>query len=210
MLAGGNRLSHSFYEAYDTCSLAQKLLGCELVHDSPDGVASGIIVETEAYLHDDPASHAYMKRTTRSEPMYAAAGTIYVYLIYGMYQCFNVVSREEGVGEAVLIRALEPKAGIELMTDRREITKRNQGLGKKPVSVKELCRGPGKLVVAMGIDKQLHNGKSLATGSLFILPAVKKDFQIDITKRVGISQGADLFYRYSIHGNEFVSKGPMN
>lgn len=107
-----NRLPLSFFEAYDTRSLAQKLLGCELVHNSPDGITSGIIVETEAYLQNDPACHAYQRRTARTEPMYAAPGTIYVYLIYGMYQCFNVVSQEEGCGEAVLIRALQPTGGL--------------------------------------------------------------------------------------------------
>lgn len=199
-----NRLPLSFYEAYDTRSLAQKLLGCELVHNSPDGITSGIIVETEAYLQNDPACHAYQRRTARTEPMYAAPGTIYVYLIYGMYQCFNVVSQEEGCGEAVLIRALQPTRGIELMEMRRQ-NRKKVGL-QKPVALRELCRGPGKLVLAMGIDRSLHNGLSLTESNLYITPPIQTDIEINISKRIGITQGADLLYRYSVKNNLFVSK----
>lgn len=199
-----NRLPLSFYEAYDTRSLAQKLLGCELVHNSPDGTTSGIIVETEAYLQDDPACHAYQKRTARTEPMYGVPGTIYVYLIYGMYQCFNIVSREEGCGEAVLVRALEPKEGIELMEMRRQNSKR-VGL-QRPVSLRELCRGPGKLVLAMGIDRAVHNGLSLTDSNLYLKPSLQDGIEVDVSKRIGITQGADLLYRYSIRNNPFVSK----
>ena len=199
-----NRLPLSFYEAYDTRSLAQKLLGCELVHNSPDGITSGIIVETEAYLQNDPACHAYQRRTARTEPMYAAPGTIYVYLIYGMYQCFNVVSQEEGCGEAVLIRALQPTGGIELMEMRRQ-NRKKVGL-QKPVALRELCRGPGKLVLAMGIDRSVHNGLSLTESNLYITPPIQTDIEINISKRIGITQGADLLYRYSVKNNLFVSK----
>jgi DNA-3-methyladenine glycosylase len=199
-----NRLPFSFYEAYDTRSLAQKLIGCELVHNSPDGITSGIIVETEAYLQDDPACHAYQKRTARTEPMYAAPGTIYVYMIYGMYQCFNVVSEQAGRGEAVLIRALQPTEGIELMEMRRQ-NRRKSGM-HKAVALKELCRGPGKLVVAMGIDRSVHNGLSLTDSNLYITPLIKTDLEINISKRIGITQGVDLLYRYSLKNNIFVSK----
>ncbi len=199
-----NRLPLSFYEAYDTRSLAQRLLGCELVHNSPDGITSGIIVETEAYLQNDPACHAYQRRTARTEPMYAAPGTIYVYLIYGMYQCFNVVSQEEGCGEAVLIRALQPTGGIELMEMRRQ-NRKKVGL-QKPVALRELCRGPGKLVLAMGIDRSVHNGLSLTESNLYITPPIQTDIEINISKRIGITQGADLLYRYSVKNNLFVSK----
>lgn len=207
MIAGENRLPLSFYEAYDTCTLAQKLLGCELVHNSPDGITSGIIVETEAYLQDDPACHAYRKRTVRTEPMYSAAGTIYVYLIYGMYQCVNVVSKEDGIAEAVLIRALQPTQGVELMEMRRELRRKKvPGVLQKPIALKELCRGPGKLVQAMGIDRSIHNSQSLATSSLYITPSVLDNFEMNISKRIGITQGADLLYRYSIKNNSFVSR----
>ena len=207
MVTEDDRLPLSFYEENDTCTLAQKLLGCELVHNSPDGITSGIIVETEAYLQDDPACHAYRKRTTRTEPMYSAAGTIYVYLIYGMYQCVNVVSNIDGIAEAVLIRALQPTQGVELMEMRRELGRRkNPGIVQKPISLKELCRGPGKLVQAMGIDRFIHNSESLATSSLYITPSVLNNFEISVSKRIGITQGADLLYRYSVENNYFVSR----
>ncbi|WP_159472979.1 DNA-3-methyladenine glycosylase [Dyadobacter sp. 3J3] len=208
MIPGANRLPLSFYEAFDTRTLARELLGCELVHDSPDGITTGIIVETEAYLQDDPACHAYQKRTPRTEPMYGPAGTIYVYLIYGMYQCVNVVSNKTGHGEAVLIRALQPTRGIGLMEMRRELSrKKAMGALTKSISLKELCRGPGKLVQAMGIDRSVHNGKSLADSSLYITPRLPENlFEIEISKRIGITQGTDFLYRYSIKNNPFVSK----
>ncbi|MBE9462542.1 DNA-3-methyladenine glycosylase [Dyadobacter subterraneus] len=208
MLVGENRLPQSFYEAYDTRTLAQKLLGCELVHNSPDGITSGTIVETEAYLQDDPACHAYQKRTPRTEPMYAAPGTIYVYLIYGMYQCVNVVSNRVDCGEAVLIRALQPTEGIEIMQIRRELS-RKKTLGKvsKPIPLKELCRGPGKLVQAMGIERSVHNSQSLVDSNLFITPPLSGNpFEIEISKRIGLTQGADFLYRYSLKNNPFVSR----
>ncbi|MEO6685755.1 MAG: DNA-3-methyladenine glycosylase [Dyadobacter sp.] len=208
MISGENRLPKSFYEAFDTRTLARELLGCELVHDSPDGITTGTIVETEAYLKDDPACHAYQKRTPRTEPMYGPAGTIYVYLIYGMYQCVNVVSNKVDCGEAVLIRALQPTEGIELMEMRRELSrKKTAGILTKPIAIKELCRGPGKLVQAMGIDRFVHNGQSFADSNLYITPPVSiTPFEIEISKRIGITQGADFMYRYSIKNNPFVSK----
>lgn len=211
MASEENRLPLSFYESFDTCTLAQKLLGCELIHDSPAGTTSGIIVETEAYLQDDPACHAYQKRTVRTEPMYAAAGTIYVYLIYGMYQCVNVVSREAGCGEAVLIRSLQPVAGIELMQIRRQASKKKQEASlPKLISLKELCRGPGKLVQAMGIEKSLHNAQSLATSTLYITNRASDPFEIEVSKRIGITQGADFLYRYSVKNNPYVSQSYTN
>ena len=207
MTAEEKRFPLSFYENNDTCTLAQKLLGCELVHNSPEGLTSGIIVETEAYLQDDPACHAYRRRTVRTEPMYSAAGTIYVYLIYGMYQCVNVVTREDGIAEAVLIRALQPTQGIELMQMRRELSRKNlKGGLQKPITLKELCRGPGKLVQAMGIERAIHNFQSLATSNLYITPSVIDTFETVVSTRIGITQGADLLYRYSIKNNPFVSR----
>ena len=201
-----NRLPLSFYDSFDTLTLAQKLLGCELVHNSPDGITSGIIVETEAYLANDPACHAFNRRTARTEPMYGPAGTIYVYLIYGMYQCVNVVSNHENIGEAVLIRALQPTQGIELMQLRRSERRKNNGFDKKLVSLKELCRGPGKLVQAMGIDRALHNNQLFSESNLYITPPLINNFEIESSKRVGINVGVDLPYRFTIHNNRFTSK----
>ena len=201
-------LPASFFEQYDTKALARKLLGCELVHNSPDGITSGIIVETEAYLQDDPACHAYNRRTTRTEPMYGRPGTIYIYLIYGMYECFNIVSNREGVGEAVLIRALQPTSGIELMEQRRLLIpgKVERLSVSKKVSLKDLCRGPGKLVRAMGINRTQHNNLHLSDSPVFLSPPVISDFGIITTTRIGINVGTDLQYRYYIENNLFVSK----
>ncbi|KQS26757.1 DNA-3-methyladenine glycosylase [Dyadobacter sp. Leaf189] len=204
----GTRLPLSFYQSYDTRTLAQKLLGCELVHESAEGTTSGIIVETEAYLSDDPACHAYNRRTSRTEPMYQPAGTIYVYLIYGMYQCFNVVSNDAGIGEAVLIRALEPRQGVDLMQQRRQEIRGKAGITfkTKPVSLKELCRGPGKLVKAMGIDRALHNNLTLDYETIYIIAADNEELSVVTTTRIGINVGAELPLRYYLRDNSFVSK----
>ena len=192
-------LNQDFYCQYDTLILAQKLLGCTLVHDSPKGRTSGVIVETEAYLTDDPACHAYRKKTNRNAAMFGGAGSVYVYQIYGMHYCVNIVSAEEGRGEAVLIRALEPTEGIELMEVRRNLKAGNQ-------TVRHLCNGPAKLVQAMGISIPKHNGSSLIDGPMYILPRLTNDFEMVTTTRIGITQGADLPYRFYIKGNAFVSR----
>lgn len=195
-------LTKDFYNTHDTLSLAKALLGCVLVHETPEGITSGVIVETEAYLSDDPACHAYNRRTPRVEVMYGDPGFAYVYQIYGMYYCFNVVSSKAGIGEAVLIRALEPVEGTGLMTARRM----KAGSEKVP-ALKGLCSGPGKLVQAMGIrkDQTFHD---LTSGELYIRPKVIQDFEIKATTRIGIAEGKghDLLYRYYIQGNKFISK----
>ncbi|MGN7885872.1 DNA-3-methyladenine glycosylase [Dyadobacter endophyticus] len=205
----GEKLPLSFFSVYDTRTLAQKLLGCEFVHESPDGLTSGIIVETEAYLQDDPACHAFNRRTVRTEPMYAIAGTVYVYLIYGMYQCFNIVSNAEGIGEAVLIRALQPTAGIELMELRRSVRpgKTLDTLSTAKIKLKDLCSGPGKLVRAMGIERDLHNATLLSGNVLYLRAPVSVPETIVAGPRVGINVGRELPYRYYIKDNIFVSKG---
>lgn len=203
-----------FYQKYDTLTLAQRLLGCTLVRQSPHGTTAGIIVETEAYLTDDPACHAYRKKTKRNAAMFGPAGTVYVYQIYGMHYCVNVVSGEEGVGEAVLIRALEPTEGMELMEERRgcgrssaEGRMSNEELTRySALSLRHLCNGPAKLVKAMGISIEEHNATSLLTGNLKIYPSVLKEFEMVTTTRIGITQGADLPYRFYVAGNRFVSR----
>jgi DNA-3-methyladenine glycosylase len=200
------KLPLSFYASHDTLTLAEKLLGCELIHDSPDGITAGIIVETEAYLRDDPACHAYNRRTARTEPMYAVAGTIYVYLIYGMYQCVNVVSNKQGVGEAVLIRALQPTQGIDLMQMRRSLRKNHRAAANKDLALKDLCNGPGKLVVSMGINAVTHNNQLLTESSLFIKPAITTDLEIATSTRIGITVGTELPYRFMIKNSAFLSR----
>ena len=208
------KLDNTFYQSHDTLTLAQLLLGCELVHDSPEGTTAGIIVETEGYLTGDPACHAYRRQTSRNAAMFSPAGTLYVYQIYNHYNCINVVTGLEGVGEAVLIRALEPTEGIELMALRRnEAFKtgferyRNNTINPETADgQRNLVNGPGKLTIAMGISRQVHNATSLVTDEIYIRGPVFHDFDMVTTTRIGLTQGADLPYRYYIKGNKFVSK----
>ena len=193
-----NKLPLSFYQ-HDTLSLSQQMLGTYLVHESEEGITVGKIVETEAYLWGDPACHAYRRQTPRNAPMFGPAGYAYVYQIYGMHYCVNVVSSPEGVGEAVLIRALEPVVGIDLMEKRRHTYER-----------RSLCSGPGKLVRAMGITRALNGTPLIDTPSvracLYLLPATDAPFDIITTTRIGITQGADLPYRFYVKGSPFISR----
>ena len=151
-----------------------------------------MIVETEAYLANDPSCHGFRGETPRNRPMFGDPGHAYIYFIYGMYHCFNVVTAPVGVGEAVLIRALEPVEGMALMEKRRQ--------GKK-----DLAGGPGKLVIAMGITRQM-NGSSLMTGPLKIMRGDMKKRPIVTTTRIGISSGHHLPLRFYLKGNPFISR----
>jgi DNA-3-methyladenine glycosylase len=190
-------LDNEFYKQ-DTISVARSLLGAYLVHESREGTTTGRIVETEAYLWGDPACHAYRRKTTRNATMFGPEGYAYVYQIYGIHYCVNVVTAPEGVGEAVLIRALEPIQGLDLMQLRR-------GMG----NFRQLCNGPGKLVQAMGITRSM-DGISLMQPPFYILsadtyPQQNQPFNIITTTRIGITQGADLPYRFYIQGHACVS-----
>ena len=190
-------LRRSFY-SQDTLLVARQLLGCYLAHHTPQGIMMGKIVETEAYLAQDPASHSFRGETKRNASMFGEAGHTYVYFTYGMYHCFNVVTQKKGMGEAVLIRALEPVKGIELMQQRRKL-----------LDVHSLCSGPAKLVIALGIGKA-HDGVDLTRKPLCVLspdhfnPQIP--FEIIATGRIGISQGIELPHRFFIQGNLFVSR----
>lgn len=191
-MSGMNILPEEFFKE-DTVKVAQRLLGKVLVHNLPEGISMGKIVETEAYLSkEDPACHASRGKTKRNEAMFGPAGMAYVYLIYGMYYCFNVVTREEGVGEAVLIRALEPLEGIQYMQQRRGTSK-----------VLNLTNGPGKLCQALGINKE-HNGISLTNSNLTILDSQEKP-RIQSSPRIGIKTGLDLMLRFYAAENPYVS-----
>ncbi len=193
-LSAKDILPRSFY-ARDTQVVARELLGHYLVHYSPEGVAAGKIVETEAYLQNDPACHAARGMTRRNRVMFGPPGHAYIYFIYGMYYCFNVVTREEGIGEAVLIRALEPVAGIPLMQARRSRQK-----------ITELCSGPGRLVQALGITRE-QNGQDITSGPLVISRGEKNDgLPVVKTTRIGIKNGAELPLRFYLAGSPFVSK----
>jgi DNA-3-methyladenine glycosylase len=186
----------------DTLSVAKNLLGYTLIHVSEEGTTAGIIVETEGYLQGDPACHAYRKKSERNAPMFGVAGTIYVYQIYGMYFCVNISTNQKDIGEAVLIRALEPTEGIDLITKRR-LEKSKSG----KTDLKNLCSGPGKLVQAMGIHKGM-NDWHIQDSDLKIFPPTIQipDNEIITTTRIGITQGAELPYRFYLKGNKFVSK----
>ena len=173
-----------------TVELAKALLGKYLVY----GDLRGKIVETEAYLYrDDPGCHASRGLTPRNAPMFGPAGHTYVYFIYGMYHCLNIVSGKTGEGEAVLIRALEPVQGINLMQKRR-----------KTANIENLCNGPGKLTQAFGITRK-HNNVSLLDGKLRIHTSREKP-EIVSGRRIGLSAGKELELRFYIKGNRFVSR----
>jgi DNA-3-methyladenine glycosylase len=196
----GNILPASFY-ARETEIVARELLGTVLECDTGQGIASGIIVETEAYLGEhDLACHAAAGRTTRTEHLYGAPGISYVYFIYGMYWCFNAVTREAGLPSAVLVRALEPLDGIALMHKRRPRIK----------SDVDLTNGPGKLCTALGITGQM-TGKPLQRRPLVIREGEPvDDNQVEITARIGITKSADWPLRWIIRGNRYVSRGRIS
>ena len=211
------RLPGKFYASHGTLALARELLGYEFVHESPMGATAGLIVETEGYLSDDPACHAYRRKTARNAAMFGPPGTLYAYQIYHHYTCINVVTGSEGVGEAVLIRALERTLGVELMVRRRnEAFKRGFARyrdkmidASTPAGIRSLTNGPAKLSIAMGISIEAHNASSLSDGALFIRQsrgAKRRDHTVVTSTRIGLSQGAELPYRFYLEGNRFVSK----
>jgi DNA-3-methyladenine glycosylase len=193
----GTPLSPDFYDR-PTEIVARELLGAILERRSPDGVTSGRIVETEAYLGpDDPACHAAAGLTKRNEALFGPPGTAYVYFIYGMHWCVNAVTRERGHGSAVLIRALEPLEGLALMQSRRG-----------PVAPGELVNGPAKLCAALAIDGRL-DGVRLDRAPLRILEGSRpSDDRIAIAPRIGITQAADWPLRFFERDNPHVSRAP--
>lgn len=176
----------------DALNAAKSLLGWKLVHESSDGVTSGYIVETEAYTQNDLASHARNGQNLRNAAMFGPAGTIYVYFSYGIHYCMNIVTAEAGKGEAVLIRAIEPIEGIEIMKKRRGVD-----------VVENLTNGPAKLVQAMGITK-IHNNTNIDDGSVRIEQGIVPSEIVQST-RIGISRAVDHPWRFFIKDNPFVS-----
>lgn len=198
-------LTRSFYDR-DTLAVARDLLGCRLVHETSRGRVVGRIVEVEAYHgEEDPACHAAVGRTIRTAPLYGLPGFGYVYLIYGMYHCFNVVTRGEGHPSAVLVRALEPLEGLDLMRERRASRRRGAG---RPVPDRELANGPGKLCDALGITLQ-QNRVDLVRSSLWLEPGALPE-SVVWTPRVGISVGTDRFWRCFVRGSPHVSRSHLN
>ncbi len=193
-------LPRAFYER-ETEIVAREMLGAVLECETDDGVASGIIVETEAYLGEhDLACHAVAGRTARTEALYGPPGASYVYFIYGMYWCFNAVTRTEGLPSAVLVRALEPLSGTALMHKRRP------GIRNEI----DLTNGPGKLCTALGIVGSM-SGKSLQRKPLVIREGeTVPDEKVEVTTRIGITRSADWPLRWLVKGNRFVSKGKVS
>jgi len=187
----GRILQRDFYER-PTVTVARDLLGKVLVH----GATAGTIVETEAYLGgDDLAAHSARGITDRTRVIFGPPGHAYVYFIYGMYECLNLVAEPAGRPGSVLVRALEPVEGIELMRQRRPSA-------RKP---EDLASGPGKLTLALGITRA-QNGADVTRGSLVVrAPAEPRKLEIDVTPRVGIRQCADWPLRFLVRGNRFVS-----
>lgn len=197
-LVKGKALGRSFY-LRDTTKVAQDLLGKILVHHSSQGILAGLIVETEAYLSEnDPASHTFRGETPRNAAMFLGGGTAYIYFIYGMHFCFNVVTNKQGIGEAVLIRAIEPLLGLDEMRRNRHSTQ-NSDI--------DLCRGPGRLARALGLTRTL-NGTSLLEGPIQIFQAKKfvtREFPIVQSSRIGIRVGKEHQLRFYLKGSRFVS-----
>ena len=199
------KLKREFYHR-DSIIVAKELLGKILIHEVGGKKLSGKIVETEAYMGiDDKAAHSYGgRRTPRNEIMYGEAGFSYVFLIYGLHSCFNVVVNEADNPQAVLIRAVEPVDGLDEMSVLRYKKQLNE-LTKS--QIKTLTNGPGKLSNALGIDRSC-NGADLCGSSLYIEEGREDSFDITTTKRVGIDyaeEAVDFPWRYYITGNPYIS-----
>lgn len=194
-----NIIQREFYSC-DTIEVSKNLLGQILVRETDEGITSGIIVETEAYLGEkDPAAHSYKGRSDRVRAMYGDSGCAYIYLIYGMYQCFNITSGKKGLPEAILIRALEPIDGVDLMKKRRNTDK-----------ITNLCSGPGKLCMAMDIGKSLY-GCDLTdrkSGLWIECGNTIADSDIIASKRINIDyagEAKDYLWRFTVKDSKFIS-----
>ena len=195
MLAGTRLPSRAFY-ARGTVDVARDLLGTILLHRTAEGVLAGRIVEVEAYLGiDDPAAHSSSGRTRRTAVIFGPPGHAYVYRIYGMYRCLNVVAEPEGCPGCVLVRALEPVCGIPAMRVRRR--------AKRDV---DIASGPGKLTIAMGIGMDLY-GADLTDSPLTIrIPVAARQIEIETSPRIGIKKATGLPLRFFIAKSPFVSR----
>ena len=199
------KLSRSFY-GRDSVTVARELLGKVLVHKTGGQELRAIIVETEAYGGiPDKAAHSYGgKKTLRTKIMFGDPGFSYVYLIYGIYNCFNIVVAKEGDPQAVLIRALEPLEGLETMAINR-YNKDYKKLNQKQIY--GLTNGPGKLCMAMNIDRSL-NGEDLSQDTLYLEARKEEEQKIVEAKRIGIDyaqEAKDYLWRFYLRDNPFVS-----
>jgi DNA-3-methyladenine glycosylase len=192
------RISKKFYDR-NSLQVSKDLLGKVLVVRSEEGLTAGRIVETEAYRENDPACHAWIGKTPRNEIMFGEPGKVYVYFIYGMYEMFNLVTEAKGKPAAVLIRAIEPLAGVDVMRKRRPHIQ----------SARDLGNGPGRLARAMGIQMS-HKGESADGPHIFVFDDRFKPESISVSPRVGISEGQEHYWRFFITEHRCVSKAPQN
>jgi len=184
-------VKRAFYDR-PVLEVARDLIGCVITR----GDTAGVIVETEAYHDSEPAAHSFIGLTPRTSILFGPPGRAYIYRSYGIHALLNAVCEHEGVGAAVLIRALEPVDGIDHMRARRGVP-----------GVRQLCSGPGKLTQALGIELDL-NGTDLRAGPIVFSgrPAGWRDPAIDVDLRIGITKAADLPWRFTAAGNRFVSR----
>jgi DNA-3-methyladenine glycosylase len=196
-----SELPRSFYER-PVVDVARDLLGCIVEHDG----AAGVIVETEAYHDSEPACHAFVGLTPRTSTLFGAPGRAYVYRSYGIHALLNAVCEPEGTGAAVLIRALQPLAGIELMRSRRSAAALGPN-GDGALAETGLCSGPGKLTQALGIELA-HNGVDLAAGPVVVrgAPVGSRRAKPLSGPRIGISKGLELRWRFCVAGSSYVSR----
>jgi len=180
----------------DTAQLARFLIGKIVVRKLTEGVVAGRIVETEAYPIGDPAGHAYRGKTPRNQALFLERGHAYVYLAYGRSFMLNVSSEEPGVGAGVLIRAIEPTHGIDIMERRRGTAR-----------LRDLARGPGRLCAALSIDRRLDGLDLCQIGALWLGTDAQIAGEIGQGKRIGITRAAESPLRFYVRNNTFVS-GP--
>lgn len=178
----------------DTAALARFLLGTVLARRAPAGLLVGRIVETEAYLQDDPACHAFRGRTARNASLFLERGHAYVYRAYGTSWMFNVSAETPGVGAGVLIRAVEPLAGLAEMAEHR-----------RGAAVRDLARGPGRLAEAFAIDRALDGADLCRDGRIWLAQAGFPRPEISQSVRIGLTKATDRVLRFFVPGSPFVS-----
>ena len=190
------KLSQAFYEQ-PTLDLARSVLGKTLMRASPEGLSGGVIVEVEAYICAiDPAAHGFQRETPRTRIMYGPPGHAYLYFNYGMHWMLNISSEPDRVGGAVLLRAIQPTVGLELIRQRRG----------EAMPLRDLARGPGRICAALGLGKG-ENGMSFTSETLWLEdePGLAPEAVIATSGRIGITKGTDLPWRLYLAGNPYVS-----
>lgn len=178
----------------DTTALARFLIGKTLVHDHPAGRMSGRIVETEAYVVGDAACHAFRGITARNRALFLERGHAYVYFIYGCWHAINVCGEAAGVGAGVLLRAIEPVEGLDLMRSRRGVRRDT-----------DLARGPGRLATALDIDRRFNGADLCAAGPLWVAAELKPAGRIGRSRRIGLTREIERKLRFFERDNPYVS-----